>query len=168
MLELKASKSLQRRRPSPHPHPARADGGDRQVACTGIARELRPASIDELGLNSALANYVSDWSQQFGIPADFHHGRYRPRHLTDEKRTAIYRSCRRRCQHRQARPDVTSVSVVVGRSGGTVQLTIEDKGRWLRHRHSDWQRQRVGQGPAWPRRRRHARTAGADRRRTRN
>src|SRR5262249_2510944 len=39
-----------------------------------IARELRPASIDELGLNSALANYVAEWSLQFGIAADFHRG----------------------------------------------------------------------------------------------
>ena len=37
-----------------------------------IAWELRPASIDELGLTMALANYLSDWSERFGIEADFH------------------------------------------------------------------------------------------------
>ena len=95
-----------------------------------IARELRPASIDELGLNSALANYVSDWSQQFGIPADFHHGDIDLDTFTDEKRTAIYRIVQEALTNiaKHAR-DVTSVSVVVGRSGGTVQLTIEDNGR---------------------------------------
>src|SRR6185369_16820776 len=94
-----------------------------------IARELRPASIDELGLNSALANYVSEWSQQFGIPADFHRGDVDLDTLTDEKRTAIYRIVQEALTNiaKHAR-GANSVSVVVGRSGGTVQLTIEDNG----------------------------------------
>src|SRR5437660_1194682 len=37
-----------------------------------VAWELRPAAINELGLTTTLANYVSDWSGQIGIPADFH------------------------------------------------------------------------------------------------
>jgi two-component system sensor histidine kinase UhpB len=96
-----------------------------------IARELRPASIDELGLNTALANYVSEWSQQFGIPADFHRGGdVDLDSLTDEKRTAIYRVVQEALTNiaKHAR-EATSVSVVVGRTGSTVQLTIEDNGR---------------------------------------
>ena len=95
-----------------------------------IARELRPASIDELGLNTALANYVSEWSQQFGIPVDFHHGDIDLDTLTDEKRTAIYRIVQEALTNiaKHAR-EATSVSVVVGRSGSAVQLTIEDNGR---------------------------------------
>jgi PAS domain S-box-containing protein len=94
-----------------------------------IARELRPASIDELGLNAALATYVSEWSQQFGIPADFHRGVDLDT-LTDEKRTAIYRIVQEALTNiaKHAR-EATSVSVVVGRTGSTVQLTIEDNGR---------------------------------------
>src|ERR1700749_3608341 len=96
-----------------------------------IARELRPASINELGLNTALANYVSEWSQQFGIPADFLRGDdidLDP--LSDEQRTAIYRIVQESLTNiaKHAR-EATSVSVVVGRAGGTVQLTIEDNGR---------------------------------------
>jgi two-component system sensor histidine kinase UhpB len=95
-----------------------------------IARELRPASIDELGLNTALANYVSEWSQQFGIPVDFHHGDIDLDTFTDEKRTAIYRIVQEALTNiaKHAR-ETTSVSVVVGRSGPTVQFTIEDNGR---------------------------------------
>ncbi|MBX9843083.1 MAG: PAS domain S-box protein [Xanthobacteraceae bacterium] len=95
-----------------------------------IARELRPASIDELGLNSALANYVAEWSQQFGIAADFHRGDVDLDALTDEKRTAIYRIVQEALTNiaKHAR-EATSVSVLVGRSGSTLQLTIEDNGR---------------------------------------
>ncbi len=39
-----------------------------------VAWELRPASIDELGLQVALANYVAEWSEQYGIEADFYCG----------------------------------------------------------------------------------------------
>ena len=94
-----------------------------------IARELRPASIDELGLNSALANYVAEWSQQFGIAADFHRGDIDLDTLTDEKRTAIYRIVQEALTNvaKHAR-GATSVSVLVGRSGSTLQLTIEDDG----------------------------------------
>ena len=95
-----------------------------------IARELRPATIDELGLNSALANYVAEWSQQFGIAADFHRGDVDLDALTDEKRTAIYRIVQEALTNvaKHAR-EATSVSVLVGRSGSTLQLTIEDNGR---------------------------------------
>jgi len=95
-----------------------------------IARELRPASINELGLNTALANYVSEWSQQFGIPADFlRGGDIDLDTLSDEQRTAIYRIVQEALTNvaKHAR-EATSVSVVVGRSGGIVQLTIEDNG----------------------------------------
>jgi len=95
-----------------------------------IARELRPATLSELGLNTALANYVSEWSQQFGIPADFlRGGDIDLDTLSDEQRTAIYRVVQEALTNvaKHAR-GASSVSVVVGRSGGTVQLTIEDNG----------------------------------------
>ncbi|MFZ0104029.1 MAG: cache domain-containing protein, partial [Pseudolabrys sp.] len=37
-----------------------------------IAWELRPPSIDELGLTNALENYVAGWGKKHGINADFH------------------------------------------------------------------------------------------------
>src|SRR5262249_45237437 len=56
-----------------------------------VAWELRPASIDELGLASALAEYLSVWSAQCGIEADFHGDERRLDGLSDEVRTTIYR-----------------------------------------------------------------------------
>jgi len=54
----------------------RLRGQVEQIAQTvhRVSWELRPAAIDELGLASALANYASEWSVQFGIATDFHGG----------------------------------------------------------------------------------------------
>ena len=94
-----------------------------------VAWELRPASIDELGLASLLANYVSEWSAQFGIDADFHCRDGALDGLTNEMRTTIYRVIQEALTNiaRHAR-GVTSASVVIDRSDATLQLTIEDNG----------------------------------------
>jgi PAS domain S-box-containing protein len=95
-----------------------------------VARELRPASIDELGLESTLANYVSEWSQQYGIAADFHRGDVDLDALCDETRTTIYRIVQEALTNvaKHAR-GATEVSVLLGHAGAMLQLTIEDNGR---------------------------------------
>lgn len=94
-----------------------------------VAHELRPASIDELGLASALSTYISDWSAQFGIEADFH---CRDRHiddLPDDVRTTLYRVVQEALTNiAKHAPDASSVSIVLDRSDTTLQLTIEDDG----------------------------------------
>ncbi len=95
-----------------------------------VAHELRPASIDELGLASALSTYISDWSAQFSIEADFH---CRDRHiddLPDDVRTTLYRVVQEALTNiAKHAPDASSVSIVLDRSDTTLQLTIEDDGR---------------------------------------
>ena len=94
-----------------------------------VAWELRPASIDELGLASALANYVSEWSAQYGIEADFHCSDPKLEQLSDEVRTTIYRVVQEGltniAKHAQR---TTAVSVVVERVNATLRLVIEDDG----------------------------------------
>jgi signal transduction histidine kinase len=65
-----------------------------------ISTELRPAAIDELGLSAALANYVSDWSERFGVEVDFHCSDTKLDELPDPIPITVY--CRRSsCQHLQ-------------------------------------------------------------------
>jgi signal transduction histidine kinase len=94
-----------------------------------VAHELRPASIDELGLASALSTYVADWSAQFGVEVDFH---CRDKHiddLPDDVRTTLYRVVQEALTNvAKHAPDASSVSVVLDRSDTTLQLTIEDDG----------------------------------------
>jgi PAS domain S-box-containing protein len=94
-----------------------------------VAWELRPASLDELGLASVLGNYVSQWSEQFGIDADFHCGDARLDALSDEVRTTIYRVVQESLTNvAKHAVGATAVSVVVDRADGTLQVTIEDDG----------------------------------------
>ncbi len=94
-----------------------------------VAWELRPASLDELGLASVLANYVSQWSEQFGIEADFHCGDARLDALSDEVRTTIYRVVQESLTNvAKHAVGAAAVSVVVDRGDGTLQVTIEDDG----------------------------------------
>ncbi len=94
-----------------------------------VAWELRPASIDELGLASAIANYVSEWSTQYRIEADFHCGDRKLDALTDEVRTAIYRVVQEGLTNiaKHAR-GATAVSVVIERLEALVRVIIEDDG----------------------------------------
>ena len=94
-----------------------------------IAWELRPASIDELGLATALANYIADWSAQYGIAADFHCADAKLDELPDEARTTIYRVVQEALNNiAKHAENSTSVSIVIERMGGCLRLMIEDDG----------------------------------------
>jgi two-component system, NarL family, sensor histidine kinase UhpB len=94
-----------------------------------VAWELRPASIDELGLSIALANYVAEWGEQCGIATDFHCDQAQIAGLSDEICTVIYRVVQEALTNivKHAR-GATSASVVIERVNAQVRLTIEDNG----------------------------------------
>jgi signal transduction histidine kinase len=95
-----------------------------------IAWELRPPSIDELGLTNALENYVADWGKKHEINADFHCTDPELDRRSNEIRTTVYRVIQEGLTNiaRHAR-DATNVSVVIGVAESTLYLTIEDNGR---------------------------------------
>jgi len=94
-----------------------------------IAWELRPPSIDELGLRKALASYIADWGEQCGTEVDFHCDHPELDVVPNEIATALYRVVQEGLtnivKHAQ-RP--SNVSVVIRRSDATLQLIIEDNG----------------------------------------
>ena len=95
-----------------------------------VAWELRPASIDELGLASALNNYISEWGSHYGIGVDFYSGGD-PKfdELSDEARSTIFRVAQEGLTNvvKHAR-GATSVSVVLEHVNAMIQLVIEDDG----------------------------------------
>jgi len=95
-----------------------------------IAWELRPPSIDELGLSNALENYVADWGKKHGINTDFHCTDPDLDRRSNEIRTTIYRVVQEGLTNiaRHAR-DATQVSIVIGVAEGMLYLAIEDTGR---------------------------------------
>lgn len=94
------------------------------------AWELRPLSIDELGLTNALENYLSNWAKKLGINADFHCSDSELDGRSNEIRTTVYRVVQEGLTNiaRHA-VDATRVSVVIGMSQQTLYLVIEDNGR---------------------------------------
>jgi PAS domain S-box-containing protein len=94
-----------------------------------VAWELRPLSIDEVGLAGALSNYLSEWSVRFGIEADLHCGAVPLDDLPDETRTTIYRVVQEALTNvaKHAR-QATEVSVVIENTEGGLRVTVDDNG----------------------------------------
>jgi PAS domain S-box-containing protein len=93
-----------------------------------VALELRPASIDDLGLEHALSDYISAWSAQYGVEADFHCGDCHLDDLTEEVRTTIYRVVQEGLTNVARHAGATSLSVVIDCDATVLRLTIEDNG----------------------------------------
>ena len=95
-----------------------------------IARELRPGSIDELGLERALADYVSAWGEKYGIDAELHCGDTDIDQRPEEVRTTIYRVTQEALTNvAKHASGATAVSVSINRTDALLRLTIEDNGR---------------------------------------
>lgn len=95
-----------------------------------IAWELRPASIDELGLTHALENYIEEWSSKNKITADFHCVDAKLDERSDDIRTTIYRIVQESLTNiAKHAADATHVGIAISRSDDILHLTIEDNGR---------------------------------------
>jgi two-component system, NarL family, sensor histidine kinase UhpB len=55
-----------------------------------LARQLRPASLDDMGLIAAIQGQIARFSDQTGIQAAFHH-EGAPEAITEDQQTVIYR-----------------------------------------------------------------------------
>lgn len=95
-----------------------------------IAWELRPPSIDELGLASAVQNYLEEWGKKHAITVDFQNVDAKLDERSDEIRTTIYRVIQEALTNvAKHAADATHVGIVIGTSDDTLYLTIEDNGQ---------------------------------------
>jgi len=94
-----------------------------------VARELRPMSIDDLGLAQAFADYVADWGERFQIGVEFQCLSGALDDLPPDVGTVVYRVGQEALTNiaKHAR-GATSVSVVFDRRDDRLHLTIEDNG----------------------------------------
>jgi two-component system sensor histidine kinase UhpB len=92
-----------------------------------LARQLRPTTLDDLGLLPALRTQVADFAEQTGIHADF-----RPRgsvpKLTDDQQLVIYRVTQESLSNVAQHAEAEHVTVELSFVGRTV-LRISDDGR---------------------------------------
>ena len=94
-----------------------------------LAWELRPAALEELGLDAALETFVREWGVHFRIEATYRgFGAEGPR-LSPEVETNLYRILQEALQNVHKHAGATYVSVLLERRDGRVALIVEDNGR---------------------------------------
>ena len=94
-----------------------------------VALELRPATLDDLGLVKALRNLVETWARHCQIESDFEPGNYDPAGVSSEIETTLYRVTQEALNNAAKHAGATHVSVVLSRTAGQVQAIVEDNGR---------------------------------------
>jgi two-component system, NarL family, sensor histidine kinase UhpB len=100
-----------------------------------LARQLRPAVLDDHGLMPALHTQVRDFGEQTGIRATFRH-KGTPTRLSPEQQLAIYRITQEALSNVVQHAGAQSVRVELSFVGRTV-LQISDDGRGLMRRRED-------------------------------
>lgn len=93
-----------------------------------LALQLRPPSLDDLGLAATLANYVEEWSARVLVAVDFHQTGLEEQRLPSAIETALYRLAQEALTNVLKHAQATSVSLIVERRADTAHMIIEDDG----------------------------------------
>ena len=92
-----------------------------------LAWELRPAALDDLGLETAISNYVEKWSERNSIPLDFHSGLNKLR-LPPPVETAVFRIVQEALTNVLKHAAATRVSVMLEYRYDELLVIVEDNG----------------------------------------
>jgi signal transduction histidine kinase len=93
-----------------------------------LAWELRPAALDDLGLQTALSNYVEKWSERSGIAADFHSHGLQKQRLPPPIATAVYRVVQEALNNVLKHAGANRVSVLLELRYNQLRTIVEDDG----------------------------------------
>ena len=101
-----------------------------QTACElhRVALELRPSSLDDLGLVKAVRNLAATWSARCGIEVDVESSQYAPAGISTEVETAVYRIIQEALNNVAKHARAKHTSIILHRSAGHIQTIIEDDG----------------------------------------
>lgn len=88
---------------------------------------LRPAVLDDVGLNAAIHTYVTEFSQRTGIESDLDL-RCEDREIPGDTATSIYRILQEALTNVSKHAKAKSVSIALHRSEGNVMLEVRDDG----------------------------------------
>ncbi|MFN6964374.1 MAG: PAS domain S-box protein [Pyrinomonadaceae bacterium] len=93
-----------------------------------LAWELRPTVLDDLGLVTAVENFVREWSGHFGIAAEFHSTGLAKKRLESEIETNLYRIAQEALNNVYKHAGATRVNVLLELRRKEVVLIVEDDG----------------------------------------
>ncbi len=92
------------------------------------AIELRPTSLQDLGLAEAIASHITSWSGQFDIVCDVHVTELDRTRLDDDVALVLYRCVQEALTNVLKHAGAKNVSVVASLGNADVRLIIEDDG----------------------------------------
>jgi signal transduction histidine kinase len=94
-----------------------------------LAWELHPAILDDLGLDTALRRYASEWSDSSGVPVDWHSQGLEQDRLPLELESTLYRVTQEALTNVARHANAKRVSILLERRPGQVSLILEDDGK---------------------------------------
>jgi len=92
-----------------------------------LAFLLRPTSLDDLGLEAALQNYIAEWSRQTGMRVDLQSDLHGLR-LAPNLATTAYRVIQEALTNVVKHASASQISLIVERRKGELILIVEDNG----------------------------------------
>ena len=127
-------KSLREAVPESSPHEQRLQQLQELTDLLGkevhhLALELRPTALDDLGLHTALTNYVEEWSARSGVEVDLHSNGLDRERLPPPLETALYRIVQEGLTNVRKHAQARHVSLILQRSANQVHAVLEDDGR---------------------------------------
>ena len=93
-----------------------------------VATRLRPASLDDLGLEAALRHLIRDWSAQTNLVVEFHSTLAGSQRFPPELETTLYRVVQESLTNVARHAGPCHVSVVIERSAEDAVVVVEDNG----------------------------------------
>jgi signal transduction histidine kinase len=93
-----------------------------------LAIKLRPASLDHLGLVTALQQYVDEFTRHYHIEVQFEAVGLEKRRLPGEIETAIFRIVQESLTNVALHAHASQVDVLLNRRNSSIVLTVEDNG----------------------------------------
>lgn len=106
-----------------------ATARDLDEALDRVESELRPAALDELGLEAALARTAHEWTADSGIPVALHDEGLRDLHLTPLAETAVYRIVQEALANVRRHACASHVVLRAEQVDEELRVTIADDGR---------------------------------------
>jgi signal transduction histidine kinase len=93
-----------------------------------LAVNLRPASLDHLGLITALQQYIQEYMRQYPLQVQFDGMEIEATRLPPEVETAFYRIVQESLTNVALHAQANRVDILINRRNGCLVMTIEDDG----------------------------------------
>ncbi len=94
-----------------------------------LALELRPSSLDDLGLIAALRRYAEEYTDKVGVKADFQAIGFEKRRLQPQMEIALYRIIQEALTNVAKHSAAKRVSILMEIRGSSIVAIVEDDGR---------------------------------------